>query len=310
MLTGKEATQNLHKWRLLGHYPMDGRGVVELINEEIVEKISYISFPLSVTRFFVRYKEPLTKRDFLTNAESAYICTEEGIREMIATYLNTEFSLSDLSKPYPNFNFFLKNYLLIEKIDLKRVNGYGCVFKSAWVNISKLCVEQFGWHIMEVILLEDVLKKVKIPYFCLCTGKLDLESRFLLGHGDNMLNFFVSIDDLSPIQGSILSKKDQKSEKDGGVDFSFKIKTYLLFSKKTNLYKIGQSNNPAERVKQIGKELEIIATHHTNIERYLHKKYREYREFNEWFRFPDDIAKDVIAEYSDNLLAKKEVSNG
>jgi hypothetical protein len=94
------------------------------------------------------------------------------------------------------------------------------------------------------------------------------------------------------------------------VDFSFKIKTYLLFSKKTNLYKIGQSNNPAERVKQIGKELEIIATHHTNIERYLHKKYREYREFNEWFRFPDDIAKDVIAEYSDNLLAKKEVSNG
>ena len=66
--------------------------------------------------------------------------------------------------------------------------------------------------------------------------------------------------------------------------------TYLIRNPSTNLLKIGKTTNMKSRLESLqcgaGNKLEVIAVINENIERDMHVKFSELREFNEWFSDP------------------------
>lgn len=68
---------------------------------------------------------------------------------------------------------------------------------------------------------------------------------------------------------------------------------YFMLDAETNQVKIGQSNNPIQRLTAIRQErpsaelIAIIPAH--LVERELHERYSHLREGGEWFRLEDDL---------------------
>lgn len=69
------------------------------------------------------------------------------------------------------------------------------------------------------------------------------------------------------------------------------------------LYKIGISNNPERRLREIerssGLDVDIVRlfsvrTNARSVEAFLHKKLKDYRKNGEWFSFDNDVVEDTI----------------
>ncbi|MGP9703110.1 GIY-YIG nuclease family protein [Psychrobacter sp. AOP31-E1-50] len=78
--------------------------------------------------------------------------------------------------------------------------------------------------------------------------------------------------------------------------------TYLLRNPANNLVKIGKTIDIKTRLQAIqcgaGNKLEVLAVIDRNIEREMHVKFSDLREFNEWFRDPDGEIKSYFSELS------------
>jgi hypothetical protein len=69
---------------------------------------------------------------------------------------------------------------------------------------------------------------------------------------------------------------------------------YLIKLENSELYKIGYSNNPLQRLKSLqtanGERLELIKTFKTNfglkLEKALHLNFNKYKTLGEWFALP------------------------
>jgi hypothetical protein len=67
-------------------------------------------------------------------------------------------------------------------------------------------------------------------------------------------------------------------------------KTYLIYDKSANLYKIGRAISPdfrAKTIMQMNPSSELMCTCQTDIETELHKHFEEKRVNGEWFRLDD-----------------------
>jgi len=72
--------------------------------------------------------------------------------------------------------------------------------------------------------------------------------------------------------------------------------SYLIRDTRSNIYKIGKSDNPKRRydvLKTANPFIELIGVNQIN-EKDLHKKYSKYRYTGEWFEFPDKIINEVL----------------
>ena len=69
------------------------------------------------------------------------------------------------------------------------------------------------------------------------------------------------------------------------------IYSYLIEDTNNNLYKIGKSNDPINRLKNIKTSNPYVKLIGVSFlkEKYLHELYFKYRIVGEWFNFPDEI---------------------
>ena len=77
-------------------------------------------------------------------------------------------------------------------------------------------------------------------------------------------------------------------------DEGFKVKTYLIYDKMSNRYKIGRSNNVEQRLRQLSDDnnrLMLFSFCNGNIECKLHKRFYLKKLNGEWFNLSD---KDVM----------------
>lgn len=86
---------------------------------------------------------------------------------------------------------------------------------------------------------------------------------------------------------------------------------YLIKNTEDSYYKIGVSNNPNKRIKELNTGnssiLELVTVYETDIpykiEKILHKRYSYLRKHNEWFDFS-------IIEETDFIKNCKNIENG
>ena len=74
------------------------------------------------------------------------------------------------------------------------------------------------------------------------------------------------------------------------------IYSYLIEDTKNNLYKIGKSNDPINRLKTFKVSnpfVKLIGVSFIN-EKYLHSVYFKYRVVGEWFNFTNEIKNEVF----------------
>lgn len=78
------------------------------------------------------------------------------------------------------------------------------------------------------------------------------------------------------------------------------FKTYIMIDKRTLMYKIGRAKSPSYREATLQSEnplIELIAICEEDIERQLHKLFKDYRIRGEWFRFTEGQVNKIISEY-------------
>lgn len=76
--------------------------------------------------------------------------------------------------------------------------------------------------------------------------------------------------------------------------------TYIIKSLENGLYKIGITSSLPKRIKDISKnegDVELVAYKRSDIERFLHEKYRKYRIRGEWFSLTDKMVSRIINLY-------------
>ncbi len=80
---------------------------------------------------------------------------------------------------------------------------------------------------------------------------------------------------------------------------------YIVRSGDTNRYKIGKTKNIYQRFKKLnGTEAPFYITpihyiqviNNTDIEKYLHIKYKKYKAKGEWFELNENLVKNVISD--------------
>jgi hypothetical protein len=79
-----------------------------------------------------------------------------------------------------------------------------------------------------------------------------------------------------------------------------KTKTYLMKDSHNNLYKIGKSINPKQRERTLQSEkpsINMVKVWNRDIERDLHKLYKDYRIRGEWFRLNKIQVKYICTNY-------------
>lgn len=76
----------------------------------------------------------------------------------------------------------------------------------------------------------------------------------------------------------------------------FKSYSYLIKDTRSNIYKIGKSDDPIKRYNSLKTANPFIEFIGVNLiaEKDLHKKYSQYRYTGEWFEFPDKIKNEVL----------------
>ena len=74
------------------------------------------------------------------------------------------------------------------------------------------------------------------------------------------------------------------------------IYSYLIEDTTNNLYKIGKSNDPTNRLKTLKISNPFIKLIGISLikEKYLHQFYFKYRIVGEWFNFPNEIKNEVF----------------
>jgi hypothetical protein len=85
-----------------------------------------------------------------------------------------------------------------------------------------------------------------------------------------------------------------------------KMKTYLMFD--GNLYKIGKSNNPEKRLKQLktaNPNIQLLAITEKITEDFLHNQFNEYRVTGEWFLFDEVNLKQVLSYFTIKFKEKQ-----
>jgi hypothetical protein len=89
------------------------------------------------------------------------------------------------------------------------------------------------------------------------------------------------------------------------------MNVYLIWHEGTSLYKIGKSDNPADRLKRLqtghSGKLHLIAQMQCSDalrkETYLHLKYKNLRTTGEWFNIPPTMLQEVFAEFQFHVEA-------
>ena len=79
------------------------------------------------------------------------------------------------------------------------------------------------------------------------------------------------------------------------------IKTYIMIDHNTGYYKIGKSKNPKFREKTLQSEkptIEMIKIFNRDIEKQLHKEYKEHRIRGEWFSLSGQDINRIVSVYS------------
>lgn len=91
--------------------------------------------------------------------------------------------------------------------------------------------------------------------------------------------------------------KDDKTK----LKYNGGSRTYLIKNKSDNLTKIGASGTVHKRVKRlsqkIGDDLMLVAYCNVNIERLLHKEFKDKQVFGEWFNLSDKETSELIEKY-------------
>ena len=74
------------------------------------------------------------------------------------------------------------------------------------------------------------------------------------------------------------------------------IYSYLIVDTTNNLYKIGKSNDPINRLKTFKVSNPFVKLIGVSFikEKYLHSVYFKYRIVGEWFNFPNEIKSEVF----------------
>jgi len=87
------------------------------------------------------------------------------------------------------------------------------------------------------------------------------------------------------------------------------IYSYLIEDTNNNLYKIGKSNDPINRLKNIKTSNPYVKLIGVSFlkEKYLHELYFKYRIVGEWFNFPDEIKNKVFKLFKP--ITEKNVKN-
>ena len=85
------------------------------------------------------------------------------------------------------------------------------------------------------------------------------------------------------------------------------IYSYLMEDKTNNIYKIGRSKDPVNRLKNIktaNPYVKLIGVSFIE-EKYLHQLYFKYRIVGEWFSFPDKIKNEVFELFKPTIKTSK-----
>lgn len=117
-------------------------------------------------------------------------------------------------------------------------------------------------------------------------------------------------------------KEDNSYDKDIEIDIQNNIEisepiphidnVYLMRVGNKNVYKIGHSKDPKERLKDIQtsnyKPIFLIACcpGGSSLEKYFHNKYSSENIHLEWFRFDNKQLKEILEEYTQIRLSDKE----
>lgn len=77
--------------------------------------------------------------------------------------------------------------------------------------------------------------------------------------------------------------------------------TYIIYNPLNDLYKIGRSKNVYKRFinlkQEYSKDLQLLVYNEKDYESEIHFKYRELRNFGEWFNLDTDHLLDIINQY-------------
>ncbi len=99
---------------------------------------------------------------------------------------------------------------------------------------------------------------------------------------------------------NILSTIILKEESSIGFEIGNQ-KTYVIYDYDRDLYKIGKSNNPEQRVKALsihGTKLSLILLNENNIEHHLHERFKLKKSNREWFSLDADDLLELIEKYN------------
>ena len=119
----------------------------------------------------------------------------------------------------------------------------------------------------------------------------------------NMKRFFFNENECF-ISALFLRAMTEYIEKKSVLEVAYKkvsgFKTYIMMDNRTLMYKIGRSKSPSYREVTLQSEnplIELIAICEEDIERKLHKFFKDCRIRGEWFRFTEGQVNKIISEY-------------
>ena len=77
-----------------------------------------------------------------------------------------------------------------------------------------------------------------------------------------------------------------------------KLVTYVVYNRWTGLYKIGKTNNLSVRIKRLSYEsgtiLDVVKIFEKDIEKTLHREFKENRIIGEWFFLARESLKRIM----------------
>lgn len=92
--------------------------------------------------------------------------------------------------------------------------------------------------------------------------------------------------------------RHEECARENGIKKQEHFQTYLMLDDEERLIKIGKSHDIYTRMSVIGKRtLSLIAYADTDVEKELHKLYRQKRIKGEWFRLNKDDIDEIIKTY-------------
>jgi hypothetical protein len=273
--------QKVQVIRKLGEFPF-GSSV-----HEIDVGCLCFQYPL-IVQYYLKKNGPdslVSESDFVLKGRWDYFHTSDGVASLLALHIqNTEKVLDFESyiRKGSNPHFRIWDYLLLETLSFEEIHKKIVLGVNA--NFYKMALALKGetvWALSDFV--AGSLAKYEI------FSAIDGSPIRVLGGASCYRHCFYPLDLVMDwmMRSSMLRETELEQ-----------IKTYLIYSKETGLYKIGKTKNLARRISQLGERLEFVAWANEDKERFLHRKFKEQRVFQEWFRFSDIQLVEVLNCFS------------